>query len=144
MWRRMTNRAYYKYHGGPMINGDESHPFIPVSSGNGQVRSNMSAAARQFNESPSFQRLVTTTSTSQQATNSNATMGRNRYNNSSTLSRNNNNNNNTNLYATTTMNRVEDYMINTDPYLMYNKGPSAPPTNYAQSNYATANTSSMK
>jgi len=141
MWRRMHNKAYYKYNaGGPSINIDESHPFIPLTSG---VRSNISAAARQFNESPSFQRLVTTSIQSQQAnTNQNLTIGRNRYN-SSTIARtsNNNNNNNANLYATTTMNRVEDYVVNTDPYLMYgNKGlPSAPPpSNYAQSNYASA------
>lgn len=138
MWRRMTNKAYYKYHGaGPNINSDESNPFIPMSSGNGQVRSNISAAARQFNESPSFQRLVN----HQQ---SNSTLGRNRNNNGSTLSRNNNNNHynsnmNQNVYASATMNRVEDYVMNTDPYLMYKGVPSAPPpNNYAQSNYASA------
>ena len=153
MWRRMHNKAYYKYNaGGPSINIDESHPFIPLTSGNG-VRSNISAAARQFNESPSFQRLVTTSISQQANTNQNMTIGRNRYN-SSTIARNsnnnnNNNNNNANLYATTTMNRVEDYVVNTDPYLMYgNKGlPSAPPpSNYAQSNYASTglNNTSMK
>lgn len=134
MWRRMTNKAYYKYHsGGPNL--EESNPFIPPSSGNGQVRSNISAAARQFNESPSFQRLVTTNQ-------SNSTLSRNRANNSSTMSRNNQNqNNNQNLYATTTMNRVEDYLLNNDPYMIYNKSvPSAPPANnYSQSNYAQGN-----
>lgn len=140
MWRRMTNKAYYKYHcGGPNMNLEESNPFIPMSSNNGGVRSNISAAARQFNESPSFQRLVTTNQSS-------STLGRNRHNGHATLSRNNNQNQaNQNLYATTTMGRVEDYIHNNDPYLMYKNLPSAPPanhysqSNYAQSNYASAN-----
>jgi hypothetical protein len=145
MWRRMTNKAYYKYHtAAPNLNIDESNPFIPMSNGNGQVRSNISAAARQFNESPSFQRMATTNQ-------SNSTLGRNNRNNNghSTLSRNNNHNqmhiNNNNVYASTTMNRVEDYVMNTDPYLMYKGLPSAPPpqnnyeSNYARSNYASAN-----
>ena len=147
MWRRMTNRAYYKYHAtGPSI--EESNPFIPHTSGNGQVRSNIAAAARQFNESPNFQRLTNQTSS--------ATLGRIRNNGNSTLSRSNNNTNNNgnnhhlqNVYAAANMHRVEDYLANNDPYSMYNHVPSAPAppppiTNYSQgvygqSNYASAN-----
>ncbi len=147
MWRRMTNRAYYKYHtSGPSI--EEANPFIPLSGAGGhQVRSNISAAARQFNESPSFQRLVTTNQ---------STLSRNRSNagGSATMNRNNNNNHNSsishsnhmanqNLYATTTMGRVEDYLASSDAYSMYSKNvvASAPPpaSNYSQSIYGQSN-----
>jgi len=140
MWRRMTNRAYYKYHtSGPSM--EESNPFIPVSGSGGgnQIRSNISAAARQFNESPNFQRLVTTNQ---------STLSRNR---GTTLNRNNSSSNNysnnhminQNLYASSAMGRVEDYLANTDPYSIYSKNvvASAPPpvSNYSQSIYGQSN-----
>ena len=89
MWRKMSNKAYYSYNGTTV---DESHPFISMSNTGGtQVRTNISAA-RQFNESPSFQRLITNpitessihTNTNQQQQiqqqNVMNTLGRNRFN----------------------------------------------------------------
>ena len=135
MWRKMHNKEYYDYHRNSNgSNGDDTHPFLSSSNngGNsvaGQIRTNISAA-RQFNESPSFQRLPTNSST-----NSNFnSLGRNKH---STLrhntSNNNNNTNNTNNYAATLsynqtkLNRVNEFVVNTDPYLMLNSTPSAPP-----------------
>jgi len=153
----MNNRAFYAYNSALHSNGDESHPFI-ASGGNGQLRTNISAA-RQFNESPSFQRLVTTaltennnnTSIQQQNINAMNTLARNRYNtmnNRSNLSshnnNNNNNNNNINLNLNKNnnninnlnMNRVDDCMLNTDPYLTYKGAQTlSRQGNYSQSNY---------
>jgi hypothetical protein len=148
MWRKMNNKAFYAYNCAINSNGDESHPFINNNGGNGQLRTNISAA-RQFNESPSFQRLVTTaltesnnnsTSIQQQNINAMNTLARNRYNTinnrsnlSSHINSNNiNNNNNNNL----NMNRVDECMLNTDPYLTYKGAQTlSRQGNYSQSNY---------
>lgn len=143
MWRRMHRKEFYEYHGGlTSANTDESHPFIGITGGssmmNGQMRTNISAA-RQFNESPSFQRLNTTTTTTNQTSihnmNTNS-LSRNRY--CSTTSRqqahnnpNNNNNPSNNNYqslisANYNHSRVNEYVMNTDPCMMLNGAPSAP------------------
>ncbi len=139
MWRKMHNKEYYDYHRNSNgSNGDDTHPFLSSNGGNsvaGQIRTNISAA-RQFNESPNFQRLPTNSST-----NSNFnSLGRNKH---STLRHNSNNNtsNNTNNYAATLsynqtkLNRVNEYVVNTDPYLMLNNAPSAPPQINGNNNF---------
>ncbi len=151
MWRRMHTKDYYEYHGG--INGhgaglglnvDESHPFISHTNGStgGGIRTNISAA-RQFNQSPNFQRLNpsstnTTTSTvnnggseiggGSRMSNTNS-LGRPRYSsNNTSISNSTRNQNqgysNATMYNHNKMNRINEYMLNSDPYSMCN--PSAP------------------
>lgn len=155
MWRKMNNKAYYAYNCGLNTNAtEETHPFITLANGNtSQVRTNISAA-RQFNESPSFQRLVTnalseTTMPSNVTQQQNAvnTLSRNRYNTINNRAQLANHHQN--------MNRVDDCMINTDPYLTYKGAQTMSHNNYSQSNYGnysnygngnygSANTSAVK
>lgn len=145
MWRRMHTKDLYDYHttntNGNILN-DETHPFIASNNtATAQIRTNISAA-RQFNESPSFQRLAANSSSTNSNITSN-TLNRNRYN---TTSR-------SNYAATTNMqppnanhysqtlkmtNRLHnDYMINTDPYSIINNQNSngfPPAPNQANSN----------
>ena len=148
MWRRMHSKSYYGYNCGVNTNVDESHPFIPLNGpNNGQTRTGAQVSAtRQFNESPSFQRLANPAITSNlngvQSNTSFNSLSRNRYTGNGTLVHQNNYssaiNSNNNPYVTTTMSRNHDeYSINTDPYLMYKRMPSAPPSNnnYMSTNY---------
>ena len=150
MWRRMHTKDYYEYHGGLTnsnvgggLNVDEAHPFISNTNGstNGQIRTNISAA-RQFNQSPNFQRLnpsstnTTTTSSSNNNGGTNSmsntnSLGRARYsaNNNSIRSQQQNYSNAT-MYNHNKMNRINEYMLNTDPYLMCNPSAPAPSKNY--------------
>jgi hypothetical protein len=64
MWRRMHKRDAYDYHTSNAAaaavanhHTDESHPFISLNNVPVPPRTNLSAA-RQFNESPSFQRMA--------------------------------------------------------------------------------------
>jgi hypothetical protein len=150
MWRRMHTKDYYEYHGGINGNGaglglnvDESHPFISHTNGStGGIRTNISAA-RQFNQSPNFQRLNppstnTTTSTvnnsgndliGSRMSNTNS-LGRPRYSSNNNSSINNSTRSqhqsysNATMYNHNKMNRINEYMLNSDPYSMCN--PSAP------------------
>lgn len=149
MWRRMHTKEYYEYHGvtnGTGLNVDEAHPFISNTNGSatGQIRTNISAA-RQFNQSPNFQRLnptsTNTTTSSATHTNNGSDIG-SRISNTNSLGRprystNSSSNNrgqqqsysNATMYNHNKMNRINEYMLNTDPYSMCN--PSAPaPSNY--------------
>ena len=151
MWRRMHTKEYYEYHGaisgnGAGLNLDEAHPFISHTNGSvtGQIRTNISAA-RQFNQSPNFQRLnpsstnTTTSSVNNNNNNNNGSndMGSNRISNTNSLGRpryatSNNSNNrsqhqsysNATMYNHNKMNRINEYMLNAEPYTMCN--PSAP------------------
>ena len=180
MWRRMHSKAYFSYNCGVNANVDESHPFIPLNTGgggngggagnggnasggngsNGQVRQGgQVSATRQFNESPSFQRLTNPVINNIQSNTSFNSLSRHRFgngtatlshqnNNSSNYSSSMNNTSNNNPYITATMGRGnhDEYSINTDPYLMYKRMPTAPPSllqqqhhnnNYMSTNYET-------
>lgn len=153
MWRRMHTKDLYDYH---TSNGhnltDETHPFISLNAGSGHVRTNISAA-RQFNESPSFQRLAVASSSVNSNTTTTNSLSRNRYNtaNRSNYATSNINSNtgilpgNNNYSQTLKMNsRINEYTINTDPYLMLNNAnnvnsntlgfPSAPNQSHLNSN----------
>lgn len=124
MWRRMHAKDYFDYH---QANGnagtnptapEESHPFLYTNGtsgggpGNGHLRTTASAVARQFNESPSFQRLAinsssinsNTTQTTNTNNNNNSVIGGSNMANLATISRNNRfntmNQPRTNPYAT--------------------------------------------
>ncbi|RNA13425.1 tweety -like protein [Brachionus plicatilis] len=125
IWRRMHTKELFEYHNsnasGHMLS-EEIHPFISSSTATAQIRTNISAA-RQFNESPNFQRLAANSS----STNANLTntLNRNRYN---TASRSNyaaasTLGSNSNPYSQTLKmtNRLHnDYMLNSDPYSVLN------------------------
>lgn len=151
MWRRMHTKELYEYHNsnasGHMLS-EEIHPFISSSAATAQIRTNISAA-RQFNESPSFQRLAANSS----STNSNLTntINRNRYN---TASRSNyaaasTLGSNSNPYSQTLKmtNRLHnDYMLNADPYSILNNQnqvnmglASAPSQSNSNGNYGNFN-----
>ncbi|CAF0748234.1 unnamed protein product [Brachionus calyciflorus] len=129
MWRRMHTKDLYDYHTNNTTNGhllnEETHPFIASNTGTAQIRTNISAA-RQFNESPSFQRLAVNSSSTNSNITSN-TLNRNRYN---TTSRSNyaatsNIGSNLNHYSQTLKmtNRLHnDYMLHNsaDPYSVIN------------------------
>jgi len=151
MWRRMHTKEYYNYNSSSSnSNTDEAHPFIPSSSANGQIRTNISAA-RQFNESPSFQRM--TINNNNNNSNSNymgaSTLGRNTTRTSSMRQAANNATSNyaspLNNYCNTQarMNRVNEYMMNNDPYMMLNSNgmPSAPPAHHVNNYMDTHNDS---
>ena len=146
VWRRIHGKEFLDNHYGSStgnggLTSDETHPFLPLSSTHHQgVRSNISAA-RQFNESPSFQRLTTATSSANGNSNANTTssssilanntgsMARTRYHRA--------NGNATNTLGGSAANgrgmAMDEYSLNTDPYLLLNSnngskpGPSVPP-----------------
>jgi hypothetical protein len=149
MWRRMHTKDFYEYHGGMNgtgigtgLNADESRPFISQSgsTATGQIRTNISAA-RQFNQSPNFQRLIPSSTTNNTTSaintsivannaaaniNNTNSLGRPRYTSSnSSMNRSQlQNYSNATMYNQNKMNRINEYMLNSDPYTMCN--PSAP------------------
>lgn len=151
IWRRMHTKDLYEYHssnsGGHMIN-EEIHPFISSNTATAQIRTNISAA-RQFNESPNFQRLAANSSSAN--SNLTNTLNRNRYNTASrsnyaaasTLA------SNSNPYSQTLKmtNRLHnDYMLNADPYSILNNQnqvniglASAPSQSNSNGNYGNFN-----
>lgn len=144
LWRRMHGKDIYDNHfsngsAGSShqhnllttgSNSDETHPFLPLAAtGAGQsVRTNMST--RQFNESPSFQRLNANTSSQTNSTLSNtASLSRSRYHSARQNSTTNNNNGTTAANNALMTSRIDEFgALNTDPYLVLGKSnPSAPP-----------------
>jgi hypothetical protein len=145
LWRQIHAKDYCESHqyNNRSVN-EETHPFITLNgngpTGSAQVRTNISAA-RQFNESPNFQRLKKQTtainppvipSTTASAS-LNGSSAANMLQNSNTMNRNNRHDgtmkSRINNNYTGEMSRYDDVLLNSDPYMMLKNGPSAPPAN---------------